>query len=630
MSAHPSPSITCRTPLLLLGILTLGLLVATGSQAATHLVDFGAGCKDATPGCTVAQPCTPIHATVGVAIDDTIEGQNLGGNIPTWSFDVPPGCAAVTDGFDCNGVQILLPNATTCPGDSVCVSSTVPHGGPGAPTAQGTFTFGLEGFTGSGLDCTSLASGEVADLAYEGFELIIAPSGGEGEPHMTTVDGVHYDFQGDGEFVLLRGDGLEIQTRMTGIATSHFPGTNPYTGLASCVSINSAVAARVGERRVTYQPNISGVPDPSGLQLRIDGVLTTLDAGGIDLGSGGRIEEASANGAIRIDFPNGASLLVTPGWWNYQSLWYMNANVYSTTASEGLVGALAPDSWLPALPDGTSLGPRPSALPDRRAALYKKFGNAWRVTEKTSLFDYAPGTSTADFTLASWPKDSPPCELPREPEQPPGPISDPVDQEVAQQACEVIDNAQRRANCVFDVRVTGELGFADTYLATQQIEQGEQVTGAASPDTWAISLHLGYPIALGDFDNLGADGELSFSADLEWRFSPQRSLELVFGRYAFEIDPAAIDVDIDGLSAYYKGYSAPVGSSRLFWQLGPGAFDVQPGLSTVGISGGVGWQSPITSNLEFEVAGMLFHLFSTGAQDDIDFVLAQAGFKLTF
>ncbi len=454
----------------------------------------------------------------------------------------------------------------------------------------------------------------------------------EGDPHLTTVDGVHYDFQSAGEFVSLRGDGLEIQTRQTAIATSFFPGPNGYTGLATCASLNTAVAAQVGARRVTYQPNISGVPDPSGLQLRIDGTLTALGAAGIDLGSGGRIDKTAANGGIEIEFPNGTRLVVTPGWWSSQGKWYLNVNAYDTTASEGILGALAPGSWLPALPDGTSLGPRPSPLPARYTALYQTFADAWRVTDATSLFDYAPGTSTGDFTLLGWPRDSAPCEVAWDPDGTPGVVAKPLDLEIAQRVCERIEDANRRANCVFDVRVTGERGFADTYFATQQIEVGGELPPRPEPilGSWAVSLHLGYPFPLGDFEDLGAEGTYAAAIDLEWRFAPQRSLELVLGRYAFEIDPGAIDVDIDGLSLYYKAYNAPAGSPRLFWQLGPGLFDVQPGLSTEGISAGVGWQTPIGSNLELEAAGLLFHLFSTGAQDDIDFALTQVGLKWTF
>src|SRR5262249_55990190 len=64
----------------------------------------------------------------------------------------------------------------------------------------------------------------------------------DGDPHLTTMDGVHYDFQSAGEFVALRdGNGFEIQTRQTAVSTtSEFPDT--YTGLPVCVSINTAVA----------------------------------------------------------------------------------------------------------------------------------------------------------------------------------------------------------------------------------------------------------------------------------------------------------------------------------------------------------------------------------------------------
>jgi hypothetical protein len=51
--------------------------------------------------------------------------------------------------------------------------------------------------------------------------------------------------------VALRGDGVEIQTRQTPIATTFNPGANPYTGLATCVSLNTAVAAKVGSHHVS-------------------------------------------------------------------------------------------------------------------------------------------------------------------------------------------------------------------------------------------------------------------------------------------------------------------------------------------------------------------------------------------
>jgi subtilisin family serine protease len=292
----------------------------------------------------------------------------------------------------------------------------------------------------------------------------------DGDPHLTTVDGVHYDFQSAGEFVALRdGNGLEIQTRQAPVATAA-PVANAYTGLATCVSLNTAVAARVGARRVTYQPNLSGVPDPSGLQLRVDGVLKTLGAQGLNLGPGGRVVKSSVGDGIEIDFPDGTVLNVTPNWWGSQSKWYLNVSVFHTPASEGIMGAIAPGSWLPALPDGTSLGPRPAPLPQRYSDLYGKFADAWRVADKTSLFDYAPGTSPATFTLNSWPPENPPCVVPDS-----KPVK-PLDPKTAQKLCRAVVDKNRNANCVFDVRFTGEPGFAKTYLLSQRTEAGATMT----------------------------------------------------------------------------------------------------------------------------------------------------------
>jgi len=288
----------------------------------------------------------------------------------------------------------------------------------------------------------------------------------DGDPHLTTVDGVHYDFQSAGEFVSLRdGDGMEIQSRQAAIATTFNPGPDPHDGLATCVSLNTAVAARVGEHRVTFEPNLNGMPDPSGLQLRVDGELTTLGANGLDLGSGGRVVKTSVGG-IEIDFPNETILTVTPGWWASQSKWYLNLDVFHTPSEEGILGVIPQGSWLPALPDGTSMGPMPSSLHERYVDLYQKFADAWRVTDKTSLFDYAPNTSTGTFTMRGWPLEHGPCVIPET-----NPVK-PASRLVAQRACRPVTDKNARNNCVFDVMVTGDAGFAKTYVLSQRIRVG--------------------------------------------------------------------------------------------------------------------------------------------------------------
>jgi hypothetical protein len=114
----------------------------------------------------------------------------------------------------------------------------------------------------------------------------------------------------------------------------------------------------------------------------------------------------------------------------------------------------------------------PSSLHDRYVELYQKFGKAWRVTNQSSLFDYAPGNSTATFTLESWPMEQPPCLLPDA-----RPV-EPASLEVARQACAGIRDQQLHADCVFDVQVTGEVGFAETYRLTEDRTPSE---GGARP-----------------------------------------------------------------------------------------------------------------------------------------------------
>jgi subtilisin family serine protease len=287
----------------------------------------------------------------------------------------------------------------------------------------------------------------------------------DGDPHLTTVGGVHYDFQSAGEFVLLRdGNGTQIQTRQSPVETNSSTVTNAYTGLTSCVSINTAVAARVGSHRISYVPNVSGVPDPSGLQLRVDGVLTTLGSGGLSLGAGGHIA-SHATGGINVTFPDGTTMIATPNWWPTQSRWYLNISVFHTPANEGLLGALATGSWLPALPDGSSLGPRPTPLHQRYVDLNGTFADAWRVTGATSLFDYAPGSSTSTFTIPSWPPQSGPCVIPDSGVEP----VKPLDPATAQQACAVISDRNRRIACIADVQATGEIGFANAHQISELV-----------------------------------------------------------------------------------------------------------------------------------------------------------------
>jgi hypothetical protein len=132
----------------------------------------------------------------------------------------------------------------------------------------------------------------------------------------------------------------------------------------------------------------------------------------------------------------------------------------------GIAGAVAKGSWLPALPNGASLGAMPATLHERYLALYSNFGDAWRFTDKNTLFDYAPGKSTAAFTNTKWPVEyAKTCTIPHQS------VIKPISAAVAEEACRSVSDASLHASCLFDVQATGDTGFAETYRETERAHQ---------------------------------------------------------------------------------------------------------------------------------------------------------------
>lgn len=195
-----------------------------------------------------------------------------------------------------------------------------------------------------------------------------------GDPHIKTWDGLLYDFQGVGEFVLARDGQREVQARQTAV-----PG-------ATGVSVNAAVAVRVGASRLELR---------RGERSRV-----WLDGQPRDLVAPLALPDADLS-------PGPGSILVT--WKDGDRLGVVVHDdaldlypVFKRRSDRALAGLWGPT------PDGdpeNDLVGRDGAVrssPSARA-LHREYGHSWRVSADESLFTYAPGESTATFTDADYP-----------------------------------------------------------------------------------------------------------------------------------------------------------------------------------------------------------------------------------
>lgn len=304
----------------------------------------------------------------------------------------------------------------------------------------------------------------------------IGPTAGpsdRGDPHIVTTNGIAYDFQAAGEFVALRDqDGaFELQTRQSPVLTTFVPGPDQYTGIASCVSLNTAVALKLGSKRVTYQQ--AGTPGrESRVQLRIGGRATVLDRGSLDLGGGNSIT-ANGGGSLTFAAADGTRVIATPRYWDSQGYWYIDVEVLGTSARAGIMGHVAGGEWLPRGGGRENFGPMPASLADRFAVLYEKFARTWRVTDRTSLFDYDSGQTPKSFVDPAWPATNNRCQV----SSLPAPVvREPVSYDVAKRSCAPITDKRAREQCIFDVQVMGDVGAVKAYLRTLEIRAAVQAT----------------------------------------------------------------------------------------------------------------------------------------------------------
>ncbi|MDX6740455.1 VWD domain-containing protein [Actinocorallia sp. A-T 12471] len=246
------------------------------------------------------------------------------------------------------------------------------------------------------------------------------------EPHLVTLDRLHYDMQSVGEFVLARSeeDELEIQAR--------------FTERRDNVSIIDRVAMYVEGHTVELGNNL------------------IIDGQPIVLSHGESVQFGGLTGVLR----SGDSYYVIwngleGGIFRWDGQCCHAGLAFPNYRPSDLVGLLGDYDGNPKndlkLSDGTQL---PSDADP--ATIHGDFADSWRITDATSLFTYPTGQGTADFTDLAFPEEIITVH-----------DLSPEDFAAASTACEaqaVFAGPQFNA-CVLDVALTADISFAEQAAA---------------------------------------------------------------------------------------------------------------------------------------------------------------------
>ncbi|MDR1213260.1 MAG: VWD domain-containing protein, partial [Propionibacteriaceae bacterium] len=247
-----------------------------------------------------------------------------------------------------------------------------------------------------GWEFTAIELEMIARLMEEGMDFesaaakVRSPAVASGDPHLTTFDGLNYDFHGVGEYRLLQHEpsGLEVQIRT----------------VAAANDMSSISAVAVSTAGFDVEADGSGAVSINGFKVSLDPDIPTYLDWGVyvaKVGSSIRIvtgvdEDGRSAAVVWTPMGNGRGDLSVdlPTSWAGEMTGMLGN--FDGDPGNDLVSADGDD-----VTSGVGFGVSDSLFLQR---LYGTFGDSWRVTADNSAFTYADGRSPASYVDRSFPR----------------------------------------------------------------------------------------------------------------------------------------------------------------------------------------------------------------------------------
>lgn len=272
-----------------------------------------------------------------------------------------------------------------------------------------------------------------------------------GDPHLVTFDNVRYDLQSVGEFTLAASldDSFLVQSRQTA-----YPGS-------TAVSVNTAAAANVAGDKVGIYLTTG---QTAKVDVHVNGKTVPVAAGDTKLPKGGLLTRTGDGPAAvyTLTWPDGSRLYAAA-----IGPYGLKLDVAVADTRKGRLNGLLGDFDGTAANDLDAGGGRTLPLPAPTADVHGTYADHWRVKQEKSLFDYAPGQSTATFTDRNFPRASADSKT----------VSGRAQAEATCRAAGVTD-PQLLESCILDVALTGHSEFAQAAAAQQKFLDSARGTTA--------------------------------------------------------------------------------------------------------------------------------------------------------